>query len=99
MLVQSLTGKKVPAVLAHIDNQSTIARIVDGRSSEAQKTMNCMFFDVKDAHKRGEIAIKYFPTEIMLADGLTKALGSQRFKLMQGLIGLNEEGQVGEVNQ
>ncbi|KAE8980533.1 hypothetical protein PF010_g19961 [Phytophthora fragariae] len=92
MLVQSLTGKKVPAVLVHIDNRSTIARIVNGRSSEAQKTIDCMFFDVKDAHKRGEIAIKYCPTEIMLADGLTNALGSQRFKLMQRLIGLNEEG-------
>lgn len=47
-----------------------------------------MFFDMKDAYKRGEVVISYCLTEIMVADGLTKALGPLRFKLMQDLIGL-----------
>jgi hypothetical protein len=89
MLVQTLTKKPLPAIQAYIDNQSTIARIVNGRSSEAQKTVDCMFFDMKDAHRRGEVVISYCPTETMVADGLTKALGRLRFQKMQGLIGLH----------
>ncbi|KAE8999688.1 hypothetical protein PR002_g18388 [Phytophthora rubi] len=88
MLMQTLMDKPLPAIQAHIDNQSTIAQIVNGRSSDAQKTIDCMFFDMKDAHKRGEVNIGYCPTEIMTADGLTKALGRQRFNLLQGLVGL-----------
>lgn len=82
MLVQTLMQSSLPAIQAHIDNQSTIARIVNGRSSESPKTVDCMFFDMKDAHKRGEVVMGYCPTEVMAADGLTKALGSLRFRLL-----------------
>ncbi|KAE9345541.1 hypothetical protein PF008_g8711 [Phytophthora fragariae] len=59
MLMQTLMDNPLPAIQAHIDNQSTIARIVNGRSSDAQKTIDCMFFGMKDAHKRGEVDINY----------------------------------------
>ncbi|KAF4143587.1 putative reverse transcriptase Ty1/copia-type domain-containing protein [Phytophthora infestans] len=90
MLLQSLSGRAATAIAARVDNQSTIARIVNGKSSEAQKTVDCMFFDMKDAFKRGEVVITYCPTEEMVADFLTKALNRLRLKKMLELIGLQD---------
>lgn len=86
MLVTALT--KTPTRLsasvipANIDNQSTIARIKNDKSSEAQRTVDCMFSNIKDAWIGNEIELLYCPTEIMPADGLAKVLRPTRLNLM-----------------
>ncbi|ETN21014.1 hypothetical protein F441_09789 [Phytophthora nicotianae CJ01A1] len=61
-----------------IDSKSTIERLTNGKCSEAQKTIDCMFFSIKDAIQDKTIVPMYCPTTKMLADCLTKALGKIR---------------------
>lgn len=72
-----------PAVL-YQDNQSTIALINNGHSSnERSRHINIKFFFVSDRAEKGEISIKYMPTNDMLADMLTKPLQGDKFRQMR----------------
>lgn len=63
-----------PPLPAYIDNQSTITRIGSGKSSEAQKTTDCMYHDIRGACERGEIILRYCPIKVMPEECLPKAL-------------------------
>ena len=63
------------------DNMSTIKLIENGRSnSERTRHINIRFFFVKDRLDAGEIAVKYMPTDDMIADILTKPLQGLKFR-------------------
>jgi hypothetical protein len=78
-----------PAILFQ-DNMSTIALMQNGRgNNERSRHINIKFFFITDRVDKGEIAIKYMPTEEMLADLLTKPLQGKKFRLMRDkLLGL-----------
>ncbi|KAJ8571427.1 hypothetical protein ON010_g5408 [Phytophthora cinnamomi] len=74
LLLQRLSKTTIEVPIpAMIDNKSTIKRLVNGKNSEAQKTVDCRFFSIRDAVASGLLRLVYCPTTIMLADGLTKA--------------------------
>lgn len=88
MLVQRLMklNRTIP-IPAMIDNKSTIKRLTNGKNSEAQKTVDCKFFAIRDAVNAGELTLQYCPTNLMLADGLTKALPTVRFRELRSMLG------------
>ncbi|KAG4063290.1 hypothetical protein PC123_g1910 [Phytophthora cactorum] len=90
-LLQSLMRvQDLPVILAMLDNKSTIKRLTNGKSSEAQKSVDCWFFSIRDAVISGALQLTYCPTTIMLADGLTKALGTTRFQELRTAIGIQK---------
>ncbi|GMF57972.1 unnamed protein product [Phytophthora fragariaefolia] len=89
LLLRRLTNEEhqVP-IPAMIDNKSTIKRLLDGRNSDAQKTVDCRFFAVRDAVTTGILRLQYCPTTVMLADCLTKALGVTRLHELRKALGV-----------
>lgn len=105
MLVGHLTRYEDFTITAHIDSKSIIQRQTNEKSSETQKTVDCMYFAMRDAFEKKEVAIKYYPTQKMIADGLTAALGSTRLQELRAVIGMDggvrlfhEQGAVGLKN-
>ena len=75
-----------PAVL-YQDNMSTIALVENGQASnERSRHINIKFFFVSDRVEKGEIVIKYMPTDDMIADLLTKPLQGEKFRAMRDKI-------------
>ena len=56
------------------DNQACMALASDGIFSTKSKHVDARFQLVRDNVVRGEVFLEYTPTEVMLADGFTKAL-------------------------
>ncbi|KAG2788159.1 hypothetical protein PC129_g17199 [Phytophthora cactorum] len=91
LLLQNLMKtQNLPAIPAILDNKSTIKRLTNGKSSEAQKSVDCRFFSIRDAVSSGDLQLEYCPTAVMLAGGLTKALGTTRFRELRTAIGIHE---------
>jgi hypothetical protein len=63
------------------DNMSSILLEKNGRASSGKRTrhINIRYFLVADRVKSGEVSIEYCPTEVMLADYLTKPLQGAKF--------------------
>jgi hypothetical protein len=75
-----------PAVLLQ-DNMSTMTLIENGRgTNERSRHINIKFFFVSDRVGKGEVAIKYMPTNDMIADMLTKPLQGEKFRDMRDKI-------------
>ncbi|CAN0452523.1 unnamed protein product [Ectocarpus fasciculatus] len=79
-----------PAVL-YQDNMSTIAMLSNGSgSNERTRHINIKFFFAHDRIEKGEVVVKYMPTDDMLADMLTKPIQGEKFKLMRNrILGIN----------
>ena len=75
-------GYKMGASKVYQDNQSTMLLAKNGRASSGKRTrhINIRFFLVKDRVKSGEIEIEYCPTDMMIADYLTKPLQGLKFR-------------------
>ena len=73
-------GYEMQSAEIYQDNKSTIAMIEKGRStSEKSRHINIRFFFLKDRISAKEIKITYLPTELMVADILTKPLQGRLF--------------------
>ena len=69
------------------DNQSAMALIERGRSTaERTRHIKIRYFWVKDRVDMGDINIVYKPTELMIADLLTKPLQGDRFKQLRRML-------------
>ena len=66
----------------HQDNTSTILLEKNRRKSTRKQTrhLNIRLFYVTDQYKRGNIKIKYCPTEDMTANYMSKPVMGQKFK-------------------
>ena len=64
------------------DNQSTmlLAKNVQAYSGKRTRHINIRLFIVKDRVKYGEIEIEYCPTDLKIADYLTKTLQGMKFR-------------------
>ena len=77
-------GYKVDAATIYQDNMSTIALVDKGRSnSDSTRHINVRYYFIKDRIKSGEVVIKHKPTDLMIADGLTKPLQGRLFRDMR----------------
>jgi len=67
---------KVHDSVLYQDNQSVILVEKNDRGSSSKRTrhINIQYFFIKDRIASGEVKLKYFPTETMLADAFTKPL-------------------------
>ena len=60
------------AIILYEDNQSTIKMLSNERKSQRTKHINIRYHYVRDTIANEQIEVKYCPTEIMLADMMTK---------------------------
>ena len=76
-------------VIFHQDNQSAIKMMENGGSySDRTKHMKIRYFFIKQYLDSGEFLIEYTPTDIMIADILTKPLQGKKFiQLRDKLLG------------
>lgn len=81
--------------LVYEDNQSCLKIIKEKKFSNKTKHIDTKFYFVKDHIDRGHILCKFCPTEIMIADILTKPLSRirhsnlrEKCKLISNLIRL-----------
>ena len=63
------------------DNQSTMKLERNGKMSSGKRTrhFNIKFFYITDLIQRGEVSIEYCPTDLMIADYMTKPLTGKKF--------------------
>lgn len=81
-------GYPMKPSVVHQDNQSAILLEKNGRGSSSKRTrhMNIRYFFVADCQHRGEIAVKYCPTDEMIGDFFTKPLGGAKFRRFRNII-------------
>jgi len=83
-------GYKVNPVIIGQDNQSTIQLINRGRPASLRtRHINIRYFFLKDLIDRGEVLVKYVPTNEMVADLMTKPLQGNQFLVLRKML-LNE---------
>jgi hypothetical protein len=77
-------GYQHGSAIIYQDNQSTIQLINNGRSnSERTRHIDIRYFFLHDRIKEKEITIKYKPTNLMIADLLTKPLQGEQFRALR----------------
>lgn len=81
-------GFNVKLNIIYQDNESTIKLENNGKESSGKRTrhFDIKFFYVNDLVKRGEVTIKYCPTNDMLADYMSKPLTGPKFSKFRQLI-------------
>ena len=83
-------GYKIEENLVHQDNQSAILLECNGKKSSSKRTrhLNIRFFMVTDQVEKGNIVIKYCPTDDMIGDFMTKGLQGIKFaKFRKAIMG------------
>ena len=78
-------GYEIGEVCVGEDNQSVLAMIEKRRYVNARtRHINIRYFFIVDRIKSGELKMVYVPTDMMLADFMTKPLTGKQFSLLQG---------------
>ena len=72
------------------DNQSAIAMARNPQYHGRSKHINIKFHFVREQVSNGKVCLKYCPTEDMLADMLTKAVGPEKLNRLRRLCGMHE---------
>jgi len=90
--------------LIYCDNQSAIALAHNPQHHARTKHIDIQYHFVRNCVEDGTTRLEYCPTEDMLADGLTKALGPERHRKLAKMMGMGvwqkcaEEGKEDEGN-
>ena len=87
-LIEDFEQKKLEKTIIYEDNQSCLKLICNNKYSNRTKHIDTKFHYVKDLRVTGAVDYQYCPTEEMLADMLTKALGKIKLKSMAERSGL-----------
>ena len=87
-LIEDFEQKKPERTIIYEDNQSCLKLICNNKYSNRTKHIDTKFHYVKDLRINGVVDYQYCPTEEMLADMLTKALGKIKLKRMAERSGL-----------
>jgi hypothetical protein len=72
----------------HQDNMSTMLLANNGRASSSKRTrhLNIRYFFITDRIGRGEVRVKYCPTDDMIGDFYTKPLNGAKFRKFRNII-------------
>ena len=73
------------------DNKSSISFATNANFSHNLKHINVNYFAMKDDIEAGRIELKYVPTDFMIADVLTKAVGPNKIEVFQENVGLSDQ--------
>ena len=81
-------GYKSNNTVLYQDNTSAISMETNGKLSSSKRTkhINIRYFFIQDRVANGEIALKYCPTDQMLADYFTKPLQGAKFIQFRDMI-------------
>ena len=81
-------GYEMKHNIVYQDNESAIKMEKNGRKSCTRKSrhIDIRYFFTKDRFDKGEIDIRYTPTDMMLADYFTKPLQGKKFILFRDMI-------------
>jgi hypothetical protein len=80
-------GYELPKALVYEDNQATIALALSGGpTSERSRHIRNRFFFIKQFLDSGEMTINYCPTELVIADILTKPLQGALFLRLRDML-------------
>jgi hypothetical protein len=84
--MESLGFKLEPAVI-YQDNMSTMALAMNGRSnSDRTRHIKLRYFFIKQYLDSGEFVLLHCPTDLMIADILTKPLQGEAFLRLRDLL-------------
>jgi hypothetical protein len=72
----------------HQDNKSAILLERNGKRSSSKRTraINIRYFFITDQIAKGNVEIKYCPTNLMIGDFFTKPLQGKKFEFFRDLI-------------
>lgn len=87
-LLKDLGMSKYAPRIVNIDNQGTIALAENPIHHARTKHLDIQLQFVRDSIENGTIKLQYCPTDVMLADIMTKALAKERHGRMCELIGM-----------
>lgn len=76
------------AVIIYCDNQGAIALARNPTNHKGSKHIETQHHFVREKVESGEVELEYIPTDQMVADGLTKPLGKDRFLKFCRALGL-----------
>lgn len=81
-------GFSIEENILYQDNQSTMLLAKNGKQSSGKKTrhIEIRYYFITDQIKRGNVSVKYCPTEQMLADFFTKPLQGSQFRKLRKLL-------------
>jgi hypothetical protein len=90
-LLEQMGQPQASGTVLYEDNQSGIAlcknTMTTGRNKHIDVKMHC-----REKQESGEIVVKYCPTEVMLADALTKPLAADKYgQLTKVIMGSGSE--------
>jgi hypothetical protein len=74
--------------IIYCDNQSAIALAHNPEHHARTKHVDIQYHFVRNCVEDGRTRLEYCPTEDMVADGLTKALGSERHRKLAKMMGM-----------
>lgn len=87
-LLRDFGEKQLHPTLVYEDNQSCLAFVRTERCNRRSKHIDTREHFVRELCERKQIELKYCPTELMLADVLTKPLGPQKHERFCQMLGL-----------
>ena len=81
-------GYTIVENIIYQDNQSTMKLEENGKASSGKRTrhFNIKYFYITDQVKRGEVIIRYCPTDDMVGDYMTKPLMGEKFRKFRKMI-------------
>ena len=88
----------IPTIIME-DNQGAIAMARNPGSHARTKHIDIRFHYVREAVQQGAIALQYCPTDVMLADLLTKSLAKSRFESLRSAMGVAASRLSGSVEE
>jgi hypothetical protein len=81
-----ITNSMVTASIIFQDNTSVISMVISGGGVMRTKHMCARVFLVMEAVKEWRVVIRYIPTSLMIADGLTKPLEGKAFDFFAKMV-------------
>ena len=81
-------GLPSPPVLMHTDSQSACSVAKDSSLHQKTKHVRVVWHTIRQAITEGECQLKWIPTGLQVADGLTKALQGTPFQLSRQQLGI-----------
>ena len=87
-LLEDFGVKTCTPINVHEDNQSCIKLVLNDRTGRRSKHIDTKYNFVKDLSRSKKINLVYCPTDVMVADLLTKPLGRLKTNQLRSMMGL-----------